>query len=779
MSDLPDGWTVDSTPAELPAGFTPDATDAPKTSLGRALRYADNIVRQVANGATFGFADEIAAGADTALARSPTLSDLITGKPITYEQRVQKERERDRAFHESDPAAATIAEFAGALAGPGKFLMANRAISALPTLALRGAASGATAGAVGGFGGGEGGFENRLGSAGRGAAVGGTIGGVLPGALLAARRALPMIADAGTGAGTVVNTLLGRYDADQRALDRIAAKIDESGKTPNEIASMVRPRDMGASAEKPVSLLDVGGDQVQRLGQTVSDLPGPGSSQVRTFLEGRDLGTGANPLMREGGAADRIAKDLETIFGDKLFHSTDDALVAAQKAAAQPLYEKALKGGSIAPLEKQFEKSFGEAVSAERAAQGEVQNAQRTLLLNKAEGSQTSDVYSGAGITAEGREAQSALEAAQAKLAAAQEAKDAILGRLRQAQSDASSSAPGAVWSPRIQEFMDDPIMRQGLKEGVEVQRLESLAEGKKFDPRELAITGFSDAGDPIVAAVPNMRTLDTAKRGLDKILEGYRDSTTGRLMLDQRGRAIDQVRRAYVKELDTLNSEYKPARDAWAGPAQSRDALRAGRSAINADEADVTRRFSGLDPSEQEMFKIGFKKALFDKVKATPDGADELKRIVGTPAMRERMGAILSPDEYGDLMGRLGTEATMFKTKGDILGNSNTAPRLANMAETVAADAMASVAKKGPLGAAADFAIRKLVEAGGMTKRVAESSARFLTETDPDKLAEIIQQLQGRAQPKPSTSRALMTYGLSRQQALSAALAMYQSAGR
>lgn len=743
------------------ADLVPHDENEPTTALGRALKYGGGLGGAALDGLTFNNADELRAGVRGAI-------DAVTGGP-GYDARLDESRAKRKAFAAENPVANTAMEIGGSLAGLGKLGQLAR-IAEIPTVLGRSVATGAGAGALAGFGAGEGGLENRLGSAGNGLGVGAGLGVAFPavGALVkgAGQVALPV--------GSVARTLLGKYDADARALDRIGQKIEESGKTPDEILTAVQN-----AGGKPVSLLDVGGEQTQRLGRTVSDMPGPGSSNIKQFLTERDLGTGDNPLLRTAGAADRIGKDLETTFGDKLFHATDDALIASQKEAAQPLYQRALQGGSIAPLEKQFEKSFGDAVSAERAAQTEVQDAQRKLLQNRAADSQTGNVYSSAGITAEGREAQSAFEAAQGKLERAQADKDSILGRLRQAQSDASANAPGAVWSPRVQQFLDDPIMKQGLREGVEVQRLESLAEGKRFDPRELAITGFSEAGDPIVAAVPNMRTLDTAKRGLDKILEGYRDSTTGRLMLDQRGRAIDQVRRSYVKELDNLNGDYKPARDAWAGPAQSRDALRAGRSAINADEADVTRRFSALEPAEQEMFKVGFKKALFDKVKATPDGADELKRIVGTPAMRERLGAILSPSEFGDLMGHLGTEAKMYGTKGNILGGPNTAPRLADQVENIAADAMASIAKKGPVGAAADYAVRKVAEAGGMTKRVADSASKFLTETDPDKLAQILSQLQGRTKITPTTTKALMTYGLTRQQALTAALATQQADGR
>ena len=82
------------------------------------------------------------------------------------------------------------------------------------------------------------------------------------------------------------------------------------------------------------------------------------------------------------------------------------------------------------------------------------------------------------------------------------------LDRMRQAQSDASSNAPGAVWSPRIQNILELPIARSGLKKGIELARNDSAATGAPFNLREYAITGFDEAGQPIVGTVPNMRML-------------------------------------------------------------------------------------------------------------------------------------------------------------------------------------------------------------------------------------------------------------------------------
>src|SRR3546814_19291831 len=98
------------------------------------------------------------------------------------------------------------------------------------------------------------------------------------------------------------------------------------------------------------------------------------------------------------------------------------------------------------------------------------------------------------------------------------------------------------------------------------------IAGEEGVEPRGLGLA-FNDAGDVVFEETPaNMRTLDYIKRGLDDVLERYRDPTTGRLVLDNTGRAIDQTRRALLDELDNINPDYAKARAAWAGPSQNLD---------------------------------------------------------------------------------------------------------------------------------------------------------------------------------------------------------------
>lgn len=249
---------------------------------------------------------------------------------------------------------------------------------------------------------------------------------------------------------------------------------------------------------------------------------------------------------------------------------------------------------------------------------------------------------------------------------------------------DALNQRP--VWNDRIQQFFDDPITAQGLREGVRVQRLESLATGRPFNPVDHAITGFNEAGDPLISGVPNMRTINLIKKGWDNILEGYRDKTTGRLALDEYGRALDNVRRSFLNEVDSVNPSYGQARAAYSGPAHVRDAVNVGsEAATRGRAADNIDRFNALNPQAQQGFRAGYADTRIGKIESTPGiGSNKVRPLTSQKAQQEldtlslHQGPV-QPGQLNPLQQRLAREQTMFETRNQALGGSHTADNLAD----------------------------------------------------------------------------------------------------
>lgn len=244
--------------------------------------------------------------------------------------------------------------------------------------------------------------------------------------------------------------------------------------------------------------------------------------------------------------------------------------------------------------------------------------------------------------------------------------------------------AQKGLYSDRLKQFMDDPITKAGLKRGLEVQRLEAVAQGKPFNPKDAAIVDFNAAGDPIIGGVPNMRTYDAVKRGLDALIEGEKNQFG---KLSERGRALNLFKKAFVNHLDTLNPDYATARAAYSGPSQLMDALSEGGKFLSKSEYPspeaMAKAVSKMSPDEQHFFRVGAVQALRDKIGDSVVRADATKKLMGNNYMEQKIRAAFGDEamfkRYVDM---LKNEGDMFESYAKITGNSATAERLAEQAD-------------------------------------------------------------------------------------------------
>lgn len=468
-----------------------------------------------------------------------------------------------------------------------------------------------------------------------------------------------------------VGDLTGDMKAADKARGIVEKRVgqDVAGGTDAEDATarLAMARVMG----KPATLMDVFGENTRALGGRVGRAPGESRSIMRNFVEQRDK-----------DAWERLTNDVGKYItsGQSAFKAVQDTL-AERQAAATPLYAKAFEGGSMAPLEAQFGRMFGEATKAEFDAQSAVSVARNRLTQAEAAVARAGDdVYLNSTALKERAAATKGVEEAEHHASMTAEAKEAMRDRLQGAQEDRTAKAPGAVWNPRIQQFLDDPISKRGLSRGLEIQRLEALAENRPFDPTEYAIIGKTETGEPIAGKVPNMRSLDAVKKGLDAIIESEGRDDFGRL--NQYGRSVDMVRRALLGELDRINPDYAAARASWAGHSASLDAIKFGKELLReGDKAptfeEVAHRLASMKPSEREFARVGLADAMIQRIKSTGFQGDEAKAVVKNLARQERIRPLFNSDgDFQNFVDAVTMERQMFDTKGKVAGNSMTAER-------------------------------------------------------------------------------------------------------
>jgi len=314
-------------------------------------------------------------------------------------------------------------------------------------------------------------------------------------------------------------------------------------------------------------------------------------------------------------------------------------------------------------------------------------------------------------------------------------------------------------WSNRLQEFLDHPDMQQGLRHGYRLERRDAVTEGRAFNPHDAMITDFNAAGDPIITGVPNMRTLDMAKRGLDHMIE--QSMKDGRATVDTR--SLTRFKNTMLAELDAINPTYAQGRRAYADPMQIRDAVQAGRemAAPGRRYQDTIQEFQGMrggEPggvapqfSEQQGARIGYA----DKLAEQTQGGilSPLLRARNTKGQQELEALSLEqgPRNINPRTGQpepsmtrqfLNREETMKAGTNKILGGSDTAEKIADAAASPggadAFNAVSSIVMGNPVGAvqAARDAFNRIRSGESEAQRVAITKS--LLENLPDKVKQM-----------------------------------------
>lgn len=234
----------------------------------------------------------------------------------------------------------------------------------------------------------------------------------------------------------------------------------------------------------------------------------------------------------------------------------------------------------------------------------------------------------------------------------------------------------------QVERFIADPIGQDALQHGMRVIQLEHLRDGTSFKPADYGVVRDESGKWKLEGDQRNLRLYDAVKRGYDEIVEGFRDKTTGKLVLNQYGNAVNGVRGVYTGELRSLFPRYGSALDAWGGPSRSMDALQAGADALKRSPEQNAARLASMSENDQEFAKLGLAQTLRDIANKRGPLAGEFDRIAGTrygsASTREQLRPFFKDEEsLRKFMDSVTTETTMARTSNRVLSGSPTAARL------------------------------------------------------------------------------------------------------
>jgi hypothetical protein len=270
---------------------------------------------------------------------------------------------------------------------------------------------------------------------------------------------------------------------------------------------------------------------------------------------------------------------------------------------------------------------------------------------------------------------------------------------------EAAYARPGAVLSPLIDDLLNRPATRDAMRRAVKI----AANEGR--DPNTLGFQ-FNDAGDVTHVQEPSMETLDLVKRGLDDVLNSYRDSTTRRLNLDSEGRSVQGIVRQFRDELVRLNPAYGEALSAGGDPLRLEEAFRLSDRLFQVGTPERTFRTAtqGMGEAERNALVAGFADRLFRDAQAGRLSTRQLNQL-NVPVTREKLASLIGAEGADSFMQRVGAEIELTRSGG----------RMAPGTNSVTAEALAAMAEQdGSTGFAADLARNMAQGRGNMIDALA-----------------------------------------------------------
>jgi hypothetical protein len=225
--------------------------------------------------------------------------------------------------------------------------------------------------------------------------------------------------------------------------------------------------------------------------------------------------------------------------------------------------------------------------------------------------------------------------------------------------------------TPKLESLMSRPSMKKALAKGADI----AAEEGE--NPIALGFAASPASGDipeMITVRTPTPKLWDYVKRGLDDVLDESRDKTTGKLVLDTKGRATQETLKEFRGELVTAQPKYGQALAKAGDYLGAQDAFEKGQKLVfnpKTTAYEFGKTFKALTPANQQAFKGGIANQVFDLVQTGKLKPETLK----TPLIRNKLASVLGKPETDALIASAEQQAKMaaFETRYGAGGNSIT----------------------------------------------------------------------------------------------------------
>lgn len=267
--------------------------------------------------------------------------------------------------------------------------------------------------------------------------------------------------------------------------------------------------------------------------------------------------------------------------------------------------------------------------------------------------------------------------------------------------------------------------------DGSVLRRAERLMRAEGISSKQIEAAIDDATGNVTFTSLPDVRQIDYITRAL-------RDSGGfgGGLGPDE-ARVVKKLSSEIRQTLDKLVPEYGVARSIAADAISEREAVNVGRNMLkpSVTREDLSLEISGMTPAELSMVRQGLRSQIDDamanvrrgltRTDSEPQSVLKPLRDLTAPAAREKIGAILEPQEAERLFAMLDEAEQAFSMR--IVAGSRTAPRSqedAAIRELIPGGLTDELIDKGFLGTVSSAA-GKAARAGAQTQEQAMDEIR------------------------------------------------------
>jgi hypothetical protein len=338
---------------------------------------------------------------------------------------------------------------------------------------------------------------------------------------------------------------------------------------------------------------------------------------------------------------------------------------------------------------------------------------------------------------------------------------DSLLGKLRANANNLydAAYAHGSVDDPRLMKVLDDDTFKKAFKEAQNIAGKEARAaelrgeDASKFILKDIYNVD-AEGNIASITKVPDVRTLDYIKRGIDAIIDkGYK----GEGMSKAEANALKDLRKAYIGVIDENVPEYAAARAKYAGDMEVLDALRLGREDYMSPKTlpeQAKKLVSGMSEAERDALRTGATQSILSKIMESPQQINAAQRVIGAPATRKRLEALFdNPQEYDIFEAALKREAELFRNAQDIARGSRTQPKAEAVKDLKSGSGVLDVAGEavdvamGTPGSVIGRVLKYLQARTTLDEKSAAEIAKMLKSSTPQEIDDTLSRLERSSQ--------------------------------